>query len=327
MRPSRTFTSLPALLALAASLRAGFDTSYAPIVAYNPNLGGIYGAAAFLKDGPTYYGLQGMFTAAQVYAGILEWKRPLGGGWRLSTKHDLSNFYDLYYGEGNATRLDDQVRIDHFRYLGDLRLSREIGAGAHLHVVGDWRSREDHSLGRLPSESTARLGLGASVDQRDDEFSPRSGYFLEALSALHPSVDGTRSFGQASLDGRIYHGLGKVVLAGRLYGGTSSGEPSYLYRYQLGGSDELRGYYGNRFRGKHKYSLQGETRFPLYKAFSGVVYGDMGEVSDKEFDNPQFTYGLGLRIGLPPSGMMKARIDYGRSADQSGLYVAFGHAF
>jgi hypothetical protein len=75
-------------------------------------------------------------------------------------------------------------------------------------------------------------------------------------------------------------------------------------------------------------AAQLEGRFPIWSWLSGVAFAETGEATDGDFKGDLSTsFGGGIRIALPPSGMMKARIDYGQGRDQSGIYVAFGHAF
>lgn len=323
------------LLGLALRLPAEMKESYAPIVGYNPNQGLILGAAAFLKSESDYTDIEGMGTLDNVYAAVLNYRHDFNESVRFEIDNDFNSFFDLYFGEGMRTRLEDKLRLDQLRYLGQLHLPVKIGANTALGPVAYERVRAEQGVDGDPKkrlisgEDTAAFGLELAMDGRDNEFSPLKGAFLNARVLNHPTPAGTNdAFTQAELDLRGFHSLGPVTFAGRLLGAWSWGDPSYLYRYQLGGDGVLRGYYGNRFRGKNKAAAQFEVRFPLYHFLSGDIFGDTGEVSDAGFQGRLRTgWGGGIRIALPPSGMMKARIDYGHGDDQDGIYVAFGHAF
>jgi outer membrane protein assembly factor BamA len=110
-------------------------------------------------------------------------------------------------------------------------------------------------------------------------------------------------------------------------GGYSVGEPTYMYRFALGGANQLNGYLDNRFRGREYYMQQTELRFPIWKLFSGVGSLGFGDITDTKFTNPKLAYGIGLRIGLPPDWVNKIRIDFAFGRDQAGIFANFGQTF
>jgi outer membrane protein insertion porin family len=121
-----------------------------------------------------------------------------------------------------------------------------------------------------------------------------------------------------------------VVLAHRLSGGASLGQPDYAERYSLGGTSELRGFEDNRFRGNQYYCMQEEVRAPLWKALSAAASVDLGDISDGALsvERPRHSVQAGVRMGIPPSYGMKARLDvgYGDSGEHS-LALQFGETF
>ncbi len=88
------------------------------------------------------------------------------------------------------------------------------------------------------------LGLRAQYDDRDSTLSSTrrrqpAGLDLRALPAKLALVDGTGGSDayQAEAEWRQFHAVGHgVVLAHRLSGGASAGQPSYAERYTLGGT-------------------------------------------------------------------------------------------
>jgi len=110
-------------------------------------------------------------------------------------------------------------------------------------------------------------------------------------------------------------------------GGVISGHAPFLSQFRLGGTDKLRGFYYNRFRGSKYYAQQNELRFPIWKMVGGVTFVEFGEATEKHFSRANVSYGFGLRIGIPPDEVSKVRIDYAMTRDQKGLFVDFGHAF
>lgn len=120
----------------------------------------------------------------------------------------------------------------------------------------------------------------------------------------------------------------------------------------LGGSDDLRGFFADRFLGRSRVMINGEYRLKLF-AFNffdvwrvridGVAFGDMGRVFIGDTDVKQqfrlnrrllprlfrdfrYSYGGGTRIALGEA--ILARIDVGFSNEETGLvYLTFGHIF
>ena len=126
----------------------------------------------------------------------------------------------------------------------------------------------------------------------------------------------------------------------------------YFEFASLGGGDDMRGYFLDRFRGKAKVIAGGEYRLKIFDfnffdiwnvKIDGVGFGDAGRVflsSDdmaSEFgidetqlpalkDKMRFSYGGGVRFALGEATI--ARVDVGFSDEQKGLvYLVFGHTF
>ncbi|MGH7820789.1 MAG: BamA/TamA family outer membrane protein [Candidatus Binatia bacterium] len=120
----------------------------------------------------------------------------------------------------------------------------------------------------------------------------------------------------------------------------------------LGGADDLRGYFQDRFLGRSRVMINGEYRLKLLDfdffdvwrvRIDGVGFGDMGRVflGDTElreefsvdpdlvprlFRDFRFSYGGGLRFALGEAVI--ARLDVGFSDEERGLvYLTFGHTF
>ena len=92
----------------------------------------------------------------------------------------------------------------------------------------------------------------------------------------------------------------------------------------MGGSWMLRGYGGEYFSGDRCVSLQAEYRYPIWKLFSGVLFSEVGLVDDEQGS----AHGIGLRIGIPPDGNIKARFDLGFTQEgEMNFYVNFKHVF
>lgn len=315
-------------------------STIAPIVSYSSTYGLILGVGYFKvpkSAASDYLGLQVLGTFEKVFQGVIDYQK-FGSGpisWDFNAR--ISNFYDPYYGEGISTSVDSYRKIDNdkFSFRPEVLYAFDLNFSAGLFF--DYRRREEKGIDGasaeklFPNESSLAIGLSAGFDSRDQRMNPTSGALYQLLFRHNPkqwtNTPDSNHFSQLELDLRQFFPVKKSVLGLRIAGGTSSGEPSYLFRYKLGG-DSLRGFYTNRFRGKHFYLVQTEARIPLKEnRIDGVLFADAGSITDDKFTELRSTAGFGFRFALPPSYTMKVRVDAGFASDQTGVAVAFGEAF
>ena len=102
----------------------------------------------------------------------------------------------------------------------------------------------------------------------------------------------------------------------------------YMLRFSLGGPDTLRGFHQNRFRGESFYLSQTELRYTPFLFLTLVGFVDLGVAGDQPFSaGPRYSFGGGLRIGLPPDYRHKVRIEWGEGEDQQNFIVTMFHPF
>ncbi len=320
------------------------DYVVSPVIGYDPSLGMILGGAYFrfpLRVPGRYFDAQlqviskGKFNFQTTYTAF-EIRPKLN----LHVAASYSTFFQYYFGEGNQTSGDHYSVL----YADNLKIKPELqwklGNHRQINFFADVRGRKETGatdqqgtdLGTrfFPDGTGAALGVSFQRDTRDNTFSSRKGT-LKLIGAQYiPAAWNTSGSGSvAQIYGEVRHFRplhdSRFALATRLAAGWSFGSPDYMYRYSLGGSYTLRGYYNNRFRGDRYYAAQAELRFPLYKRFSGVAFVDAGDVADDGFRKPKWTWGGGLRFAL--SENIKLRLDYGIAKDQRGVFFTFSEAF
>lgn len=125
-----------------------------------------------------------------------------------------------------------------------------------------------------------------------------------------------------------------MMLAARVMIGSSAGDVPYEEMYTIGGDTTLRGYKDERFRGEDMLLGNFELRIPLEKAFSFVVFYDVGRAWRKDKDGRTFSEpswgndigtapGFGVRINTPLGNM---RLDYA-SGEEDKFHFGFGELF
>ncbi len=319
-----------------------FGHSVAPIVGYEPTYRLVVGAAYFFEETEGSFSADASLNFNGVYRGHLRFTRRLLENWEYSITTGGTQGFDPYYGEGAGTLAENRIQITGLKSETHIQMLREFGPTFSAGAFADLKIRTETPDGKssfvrhFPNETTGGVGIVAIVDTRNDKRNPTEGFTLVGQLTYVPTslttVKTLKDFGQLEGSFAVYQEILKgaipdVIAAFRIMGGHSFGEPSYMYRYRLGGSDLLRGYQDNRFRGKRYYLQQTELRIPIWKMISGASFISFGDATDSAFQNPRMAYGAGIRIGLPPDWVSKLRLDFAWGHDQFGVFADYGQAF
>ncbi len=168
-------------------------------------------------------------------------------------------------------------------------------------------------------------------DSRDNIYDPTSGKRI-SYSLQYAGLGGDFDFEKVYAEFRTYRKVGvNHVLAFKASGGIGFGDIPYSQLYTVGGSDTLRGYEDDQFRGRKYYNASLEYRFPIFNKVQGVLFADVGSAWDAPSvpwheNGNKFNLGVGpgLRIQTP---LGPIRLDYGYGKDGGKFTFAFGGQF
>lgn len=265
----------------------------------------------------------------------------------LNSNFSYSSFPDRFWGMGNNTKEEDREAYDFRQYYiylhGQRLLGRKIFAGISyefqrvidINVKRGGLFDVQNVAGTKPYQVS---GLGASIswDTRNSSFWPTRGHLIStSITHFTSLLLSDHRYTNLVVDARWYRRtFRRQVLAAQAFGFFNTGADVPVRSLaSLGGADRMRGYFNGRYRDDHLLSFQTEYRMPLYRRFSVVGFGGVGDVAGRfstlSLQRLKYSYGAGLRVAVNRSEKQHIRLDYGFGSGKAnrGFYLQFGEAF
>lgn len=247
-------------------------------------------------------------------------------GWNLTWGHVSDEYRTNYFNfESSKESYDDHDGFETGEVM-DKYLAKNNITDYH---DSDWYKAIMDNFGTTNSFTFTHV-----FDNRDNYFNASKGRRISfAAQWGGHGLGGDYDFYKFTAEGRFYKALGNGhILALRLMGGYIDGDVSYGNLFDLGGSDTLRGYEDDQFKGKKMYAATLEYRFPIAKKVQGVLFTDAGSTWGidegkipwyTDDDSLNWSGGVGIRLQTPIGPI---RLDYGHG-DRNKFNFSFGTQF
>lgn len=171
--------------------------------------------------------------------------------------------------------------------------------------------------------------LSLTYDSRDNIFTPRSGFYLDASGGVfRKALGGDEDFQRGSVTAMAFLPLGTDWTLGlQAIGATSSSAAPFYMRPFI----SLRGVPVMHYQGEDTAQLEAEVRWQCWKRFSIVAFGGGGiawnDLSRVDNSMTVTSGGLGFRYELARAYGLHAGLDVAYGPEGPAVYIQVGSAW
>ena len=175
--------------------------------------------------------------------------------------------------------------------------------------------------------------LNGEIDTRDNDLYPRSGRYAQAKAVIaREELGSDDDYDSLELEWNSYRPFGeRHVLAWRIAGKITDGDPPFFALAWFGSGVDLRGYTPGRYMGESMFAAQAEWRWQATPRWGFVAFGGTGKMSgalgDIDTDSWLPAGGAGVRFRLTKALPLNLRADFAWGRDDSTFSLAVGEAF
>lgn len=329
-----------------------------PIIAYSPDFGGMFGAAAILFYGPDVgvpdeekqglrnntVALNAIVTTNGSYIGAVSTTNYMKEErYRWDNSISGNQIPRSFFGVGPESDAEEEYTARSFGAVTNFNVqaAEDIFVGPLYQY--EYFSIEERDGGGLLDSGSLRgadgeliaSGLGGRLiwDTTGGAFWPTDGFVLDTDLLYYPeSLGSSYDFGLYGADFRRYFTLfGTHVLALQVRYRASWGEVPFQFLPSVGGDGPMRGLLEQRYRDDVAATVQAEYRLPINRRFGVVGFVSAGQVGDDpedlELADPKLAGGVGFRVALSTEQMLNLRIDIAFSEMGTSPYVNMQEAF
>lgn len=173
------------------------------------------------------------------------------------------------------------------------------------------------------------IGIDLEFDQRDNMFTPNTGWFISTVYSVNASWSGSDyDFQNLHLILLKYFQTTEKLVSGFRFDSKwqSGSAPFYMQPGIV-----LRGVPMVRYQGDQTYVVETEQRYDIVPRWSVLAYGGLAKAPTKEtsFADAKlvYNYGTGFRYLIARKFKARMGIDVAWSNDDFGWYIVFGSAW
>jgi hypothetical protein len=336
-------------------IQALFKIWPVPIVTYSTEAGNVFGLAKFnlidlvkedtISAASKISEVVTFSTKGQVNISVsteLNWHQ---GRYLVSGYINYKKQPEYILGIGNEVSIDsvEQISTNRLKFVnyGLIQFVKNlyVGIGVDLTEYSNIETDSNSYLVRnnvsgLNGGTGTGVGIAVFYDTRDNRYNAYKGCLIALKTMTFTSFLGNPYlYSSYNLDLRkFFNPWYKHAIALQATTACRTGDVPFYELAQLGGDEQMRGYYKGAIRDKVLVDCQLEYRMPIWNVFGINAWVGTGRVaqkySDLSLDGFWLSYGGGLRILVDAEHNTNFRFDFGFGpGGVNGFYINFGEAF